>query len=154
MVVPRCIRAVFLNGIDSLVPFTRPTTAFVPVNQLSDNLSWTHGNHTFQFGTDLFLIRNNHLSYLNSFSDVQTNVVYLNTGGIANTNSPLDPHNNKIPGTNNYYPQVDSNFGPNYDNAIGIVMGIFSEGDGIYNYARNGTRASPGPGDQPPLRHQ
>jgi hypothetical protein len=130
---------IFLSGIDSLVPFGRPTTAFVPVNQLSDNLSWTHGNHTFQFGTDLFLIRNNHLSYLNSFSDVQTNVVYLNTGGIANTNSPLDPHNNKIPGTNNYYPKVDSNFGPNYDNAIGIAMGIFSEGDGIYNYARNGT---------------
>ena len=76
---------VFLNGIDSLVPFTRPTTAFVPVNQLSDSLSWTRGNHTFQFGTDLFLIRNNHISYLNSFSDVQTNVVYLNTGGIAYT---------------------------------------------------------------------
>ena len=94
----------------------------------------THGNHTFQFGTDLFLIRNNRLSYLNSFSDVQTNVVYLNTGGIANANSPLDPGN-----PINGYPAVDSNFGPNYDNAIGIAMGIFSEGDGIYNYARNGT---------------
>ncbi len=123
---------IFLSGIDSLVPFTRPTTAFVPVNQLSDNLSWTHGNHTFQFGTDLFLIRNNHLSYLNSFSDVQTNVVYLNTGGIANDNSPLDP-------VNHGYPQVDSNFGPNYDDAAGIALGIFSEGDGIYNYARDGS---------------
>ncbi|HME36813.1 MAG TPA: carboxypeptidase-like regulatory domain-containing protein [Candidatus Sulfotelmatobacter sp.] len=123
---------VFMNGIDSLVPFTRPTTAFVPVNQLSDSLNWTRGNHTFQFGTDLFLIRNNHISYLNSFSDVQTNVVYLNTGGIANDNSPLDP------GLNGF-PQVDHNFGPNYDNAIAIAMGIFAEGDGIYNYARNGT---------------
>ena len=74
---------VFMNGIDSLVPFTRPTTAFVPANQFSESLSWTRGNHTFQFGTDLFLIRDNHSSYLNSFSDVQTNVVYLNTGGIA-----------------------------------------------------------------------
>ena len=64
-----------------------------PSNQFSDSLSWTRGNHTFQFGTDLFLIRNNHISYLNSFSDVQTNVVYLNTGGIANDNSPLDPGN-------------------------------------------------------------
>ncbi|HEX4782777.1 MAG TPA: carboxypeptidase regulatory-like domain-containing protein, partial [Candidatus Sulfotelmatobacter sp.] len=32
---------VFLSGIDSLVPFTRPTTAFVPNNQFSDSLSWT-----------------------------------------------------------------------------------------------------------------
>ena len=123
---------VFLNGIDNLVPFTRPTTAFVPVNQLSDSLSWTRGNHSFQFGTDLFLIRSNHISYLNSFSDVQTNVVYLNTGGIANDNSPLDPGNKG-------YPKVDHNFGPNYDSAIGIVMGILAEGDGIYNFARNGT---------------
>ena len=123
---------VFMNGIDSLVPFTRPTTAFVPVNQISDSLSWTRGNHTFQFGTDLFFIRNNHISYLNSFSDVQTNVVYLNTGGIANDNSPLDPGQNG-------FPKVDSNFGPNYDNAIGIAMGIFAEGDGIYNYARDGS---------------
>ena len=125
---------VFMNGIDSLVPFTRPTTAFVPVNQLSDSLSWTRGNHTFQFGTDLFLIRNNHISYLNSFSDVQTNVVYLNTGGIAypGSPSPLDP-------ANNGYPAVDQNFGPNYDSAIGIVMGILAEGDGIYNFARNGS---------------
>ena len=125
---------VFLNGIDSLVPFTRPTTAFVPVNQFSDSLSWTRGNHTFQFGTDLFLIRNNHISYDNSFSDVQTNVVYLDTGGIANDNSPLDPGNPK-----NGYPAVDSNFGPNYDSATAIVMGILAEGDGIYNYARNGS---------------
>jgi hypothetical protein len=126
--------AVLMNGIDSLVPFTRPTTAFVPINQFSDSLSWTRGNHTFQFGTDLFLIRDNHLSYLNSFSDVQTNVVYLNTGGIANDNSPLDPGNPA-----NGYPKVDSNFGPNYDNATAIVMGIFAEGDGIYNYAHNGS---------------
>ncbi len=124
--------AVLMNGIDSLVPFTRPTTAFVPVNQFSDSLSWTRGNHTFQFGTDFFLIRDNHISYLNSFSDVQTNVVYLNTGGIANDNSPLDPGSNG-------YPKVDSNFGPNYDSATGIVMGIFAEGDGIYNYAHNGS---------------
>ena len=123
---------VFLNGIDNLVPFTRPTTAFVPVNQLSDSLSWTRGNHSLQFGTDLFLIRSNHISYLNSFSDVQTNVVYLNTGGIANDNSPLDPGQRG-------YPKVDPNFGPNYDSATGIVMGILAEGDGIYNFARNGT---------------
>ena len=125
---------VFLNGIDNLVPFTRPTTAFVPVNQLSDSLSWTRGNHSLQFGTDLFLIRSNHISYLNSFSDVQTNVVYLNTGGIANDNSPLDPGS-----AANGYPKVDHNFGPNYDSATGIVMGILAEGDGIYNFARNGT---------------
>src|SRR3984893_12046132 len=128
---------VLLNGIDNIVPFTRSTIFFVPVHQFTDSLSWTRRNHTFQFGTDLFLIRNNHTSYLNSFSDVQTNAVYLNTGGIAGTFSPLDP-------ANKAKPAVDGNFGPNYDSAATIVMGIFPEGDGHYNFARNGTALDQG----------
>jgi len=129
--------AVLLNGIDNIVPFTRSTTFFVPSNQLTDSVNWTRKNHTFEFGTDLFLIRNNHLSYANSFSDVQTNAVYLNTGGIANTPSPLDP-------ANNGFPAVDSNFGPNYDSAATILLGIFPEGDGIYNFSRNGNTVPQG----------
>jgi hypothetical protein len=129
--------AVLLDGIDSITPFTRSTIFFVPTNQFTDNLNWTHKNHTFQFGGDLFLIRNNHTSYANSFSDVRTNAVYLNTGGIAGTSSPLDPGNNG-------YPAVDGNFGPNYDSAATIVMGIFPEGDGHYNFARSGSAVAQG----------
>jgi len=125
---------VFLDGIDNLVPFTRSTIAIVPVHQFTESLNWTRKNHTFEFGGDLFLIRNNHTSYANSFSDVRTNAVYLNTGGIAFTGSPspLDP-------ANKGYPAVNSNFGPNYDSAATIVMGILPEGDGIYNFARDGS---------------
>jgi hypothetical protein len=123
---------VFLDGLTDLVPFTRSTIAFVPTNQFSDNLNWTWRNHTFQFGGDVLLIRNNRSSYLDSYSDVHTNPVYLNTGGIANTPSPLDPGNNG-------YPTVDPSFGPNYDVAAAIVVGFFAEGDGKYNFARNGS---------------
>jgi Carboxypeptidase regulatory-like domain len=129
--------AVELTGLDNLVPFSRSTTYFVPSNQLTDSLNWTRKNHTFEFGVDLFLIHNNSTSYAESFSDVQTNPVYLNTGGIANTNSQLDP-------ANNGYPAVDSNFGPNYDEAAGILVGIFAEGDGIYNYSRSGAPLAQG----------
>lgn len=129
--------AVLLDGIDSIVPFTRSTISFVPVHQFTEGLNWTRKNHTFEFGTDLFFIRTNHTSYLNSFSDVRTNAVYLNTGGIAGTSSPLDPFNNG-------YPAVDGNFGPNYDSATTIVMGIFPEGDGHYNFARNGSALAQG----------
>lgn len=128
---------VLLNGLTDLTPFTRSTTRFVPVNQLSDTLNWTRGNHTLQFGTDIFLIRNNSSSTANSFSDMQTNPVYLNTGGIAGTSSPLDPGNNG-------FPAVDSNFGSNYDTAIAVDMGIFAEGDGIYNFNRTGTAFAQG----------
>ncbi len=128
---------IFLSGLSDLTPFTRSTIYFVPTNEFGDNLNWTRGNHTLQFGGDFLIIRNNHTSYANSFSDVQTNPVYLNTGGIANTPSPLDP-------ANHGYPSVDPSFGPNYDGAAGILLGIFAEGDGIYNFARDGTALSQG----------
>jgi hypothetical protein len=130
-----------LTGLDNLVNFAksdRATTSFVPINQLSDSLNWTRKNHTFEFGTDLFIIRNNRSSYADSFSDVRTNAVYLNTGGIANTSSPLDPANNINPATGKAYPSVDPSFGPNYDSATTILLGILPEGDGIYNYAHSG----------------
>jgi len=137
---------VFLNGLTDLTPFTRSVIYFVPVNQFTDNLNWTRKNHTFSFGGEFFLIRNNHTSYQNSFSDVQTNPVYLNTGGIANTTSPLNPGNNpsgsgpcnSMTGVG-CFPSVDPSFGPNYDQAAAILLGIFAEGDGIYNFSRSGT---------------
>src|SRR5580704_5646941 len=129
--------AILLSGLDNLVPFSRSITYFVPSNQLTDSLNWTRKNHSFEFGGDLFLIRNQSSSYGESFSDVQTNPVYLNTGGIANTPSPLDPGNNG-------YPAVNSNFGPNYDQATAILLGIFAEGDGIYNFNRSGAALAQG----------
>jgi hypothetical protein len=126
-----------LTNLDSLVPFTRSIITFVPSNQFSENLKWTRKNHTFEFGGDFFVIRNNSTSYATSFSDVRTNPVYLNTGGIANTPSPLDPFTNG-------YPAVDSNFGPNYDAAAAILLGIFAEGDGKYNFTRSGTALAQG----------
>ncbi len=128
-----------LDNIDSITPFTRSTIYFVPVNQFSDSLNWSKGNHTLQFGTDIFLIHDDRTSYADSFSDAQTNVVYLNTVGIseAGNHSPLNP-------ANNGYPSVDPNFAASYDNAAAILVGILAEGDGIYNFARNGTALAQG----------
>jgi Carboxypeptidase regulatory-like domain len=128
---------VFLNDVTDFVPFTRTTIYFVPVNQLSDKLSWTRGNHALQFGTDLFIIRNNRSSNADSYSDVQSNVVYLDTAGLSEGGaespnpSPLNPYNNG-------YPAVDPTFAANYDSATEMLLGIFAEGDGIYNFNRSG----------------
>jgi hypothetical protein len=143
---------VFLNGLSDLYPFTRSTTFFVPVNQLTDTLNWTRKNHTLEFGADFFIIRNDRSSLDDSFSDVQTNPVYLNTGGISTplgNPSPLNPPNNAISGGqcnagDVCYPTVDQNFGPNYDGSVAILLGIFAEGDGIYNFNHSGTALAQG----------
>jgi len=138
--------AVLLNGIDNLVPFTRSTTFFVPINQFTDTLNWTRKNHTFEFGADFFIIRDDRSSLDDSFSDVQTNPVYLNTGGISGPSnpSPLNPPNNTNPSTGQPYAVVDQNFAPNYDQAVAILLGIFAEGDGVYNHNRSGTALAQG----------
>ncbi|HKS80429.1 MAG TPA: carboxypeptidase-like regulatory domain-containing protein [Candidatus Acidoferrales bacterium] len=130
---------VLLNDVNSLTPFTRSTIFFVPVHQISDTLTKTHGNHTMTFGTDLFLIRNNRASDANSFSDVQSNVVYVNTAGYSEPNnpSPLNP-------ANNGYPTVDPSFAANYDSAVQMLLGIFGEGDGVYNFDRSGNALNQG----------
>jgi len=138
---------VFLSGLSDLYPFTRSKTFFVPVNQFTDTLNWTRKNHTFEFGADFFIIRNDRSSLEDSFSDVQTNPVYLNTGGISTplgNPSPLNPSNNTNPSTGQPYAVVDQNFGPNYDGAVAILLGIFAEGDGIYNFNHNGSALAQG----------
>ncbi len=39
---------------------------------------------------------------------------------------------------------MDPNFGPNYDGAAAILLGIFAEGDGIYNFDHNGNALAQG----------
>lgn len=123
--------AVYLNGLTDLIPFTRSTSYIVPVNNLIDNYSWTWGSHLFQFGANMDFVRDNRVSYAQSFNDAQTNVVYLDTAGIAGTSNPMAPENNG-------YPAVASSFRSAYDSPLAIVMGFLPEGDGIYNFTRSG----------------
>ena len=133
--------AIYLNGVSDFYPFTRSTSFIVPVNQLSDSLSWVRGNHTLSFGTDLFIIRDNRTSYAKSFSDASMNLAYFNTTGIvcaSNQSSPLNP-------ANNGFPAVDYNFAcSGYDPATILEYGILPEGDGYYNYTHTGAALAQG----------
>ncbi len=133
--------AIDLSSIDNLYPFTRSTSFIVPVNELSDTLNWIRGNHALSFGTDLFITRDNRLSYAKSFSDARMNLAYLNTTGIvctSNLSSPLNP-------ANNGFPAVDSDFAcSGYDPATILEYGILPQGDGFYNYTSSGQALAQG----------
>jgi hypothetical protein len=45
----------------------RPLSRVVPVHEVNDDLSWTHGKHTFQFGGALYLVRNSNTNESLSF---------------------------------------------------------------------------------------
>jgi hypothetical protein len=116
-----------------------------PINSFWDDLTKTHGKHSFQVGFNISRIRNPTSSSTSSFSSGYMNSQWLNTSGLAGrTSSPLDPGSNG-------YPAVDvSGFGTNYDNAVTALFGMDVEVNAQYNYARNGT---PLPQGAPVVRH-
>ena len=109
---------------------TRTNSFQFPVHNIADDLSWTRGNHTLTFGTNILLIHNGSLSQSNSFSDGIANAAWLNTGGFANRGSPFNP-------SQNGFPQVDSGFNNGYDFPLIGMLGMVTEVDAQYNFHVN-----------------
>jgi hypothetical protein len=98
----------------------------VPVHNFVDDMSWTKGKHTIQFGTNWRIIHNNRQSNADNISTAQTNLYWMNPSFISNHNVSLDPG---LEGAQNggSFPLVDTNFGTSYDFAAMDVAGILSE---------------------------
>lgn len=132
---------IYLRGLnDQGGAITRSEQYQRPIHNISDDLSWTRGKHTWQFGGVITFIRDATARTGNSFSDGSVNSAWLNTGGISNsTKNPLNPAYT-VGGVPQYnLPGVSGTFGLNYDFSIADMIGFVSEGDAFYNYTKNGT---------------
>lgn len=112
---------------------TRSSSFQRPINNFTDDLSWVHGKHTWQFGVQLAFLRNPESNLNNSFSAGFANQDWMLNSGISQpTNSdPLNPLNNGLP-------EVDSSFVSNYDSSITGLLGMITLGNAVYNYDRAG----------------
>jgi hypothetical protein len=117
---------------NSTLAFVYGRAYVTPVNNFVDDISWTKGTHTIQFGTNVRFIRNPRTSFLNSFPNGVTNSSGLDTAGIAGTKSPLDPGNNG-------FPSVNTDFKLNYNYPLMAMMGLVSQLDATYNFDKAGT---------------
>ena len=71
---------------------TRSRDFQMPIHNFVDDLSWSKGTHSLQFGANIATLRNPRKSYLGSFSGAYTNASWLDTAGFANQpGSPFDP---------------------------------------------------------------
>ncbi len=131
-----------IRGIDQGINYSSQFQR--PINSFWDDLTWTHGKHSWQFGFQASLIRNPSSSTTGSFSYGYMNAQWLNTSGLAGRSSPLNPDTYG-------YPTVDFNgFGTNYDNAVTALFGMDVEVNGVYNYQRDGSALAQG---APVVRH-
>jgi Carboxypeptidase regulatory-like domain len=127
---------IFFRGLNDFAApssdaITRSQSYQTPVNNFVDDVSWTRGKHNFGFGVNVRFIRNPRSNFLNSFSSGTTNASGLDTAGLANTSSPLDPANNGLPA-------VDEGFDNSYDYPLMTMMGIVSEVDATFNFDKTG----------------
>ena len=121
----------FANLSDQ-VSFLRTVNVSVPVNQLVDDLTWTRGKHTLQFGGNWRIINNNRLSNEENFLNGSTHPDWLAYGGIAGTFQDLDPEAGSV------LPAVDPSFAFSYDAAMSDVTGILGSMSAWYNQSKSG----------------
>ncbi|MFZ0771151.1 MAG: carboxypeptidase-like regulatory domain-containing protein [Candidatus Sulfotelmatobacter sp.] len=119
----------FINfrGLDDTQAFASQTILTnVPVHNFVDDVSWTRGKHTIQYGTNWRFIHNNRQSNADNVSFGQTNLYWMNPSFIANEGVSLDP-SLMDSAAGGPYPDVDTNFGTSYSFAAMDVAGIVSE---------------------------
>ncbi|MGA7906214.1 MAG: hypothetical protein WCA16_02315, partial [Candidatus Sulfotelmatobacter sp.] len=108
------------------------------VQNLVDDVSWSKGKHTIQFGTNLRFIRSPRNNFINSFPNGVTNVSALDTAGFANTPSPFSPGNQSSAATKNL-PAVDNAFNNQYDYPTIAMLGMVTEYNAFFNFDKTGT---------------
>jgi len=116
---------------NSSLAVVRSNVFQTPVHNFVDDLTWTKGRHTLQFGTNVRLIRNPRSNFINSFPDGVTNASALDTAGLANKDNPLNP-------ALNGFPAVDEGFDNSYDFPLLTMMGLITQLDASYNFTRDG----------------
>ncbi|MGD0989051.1 MAG: TonB-dependent receptor [Candidatus Sulfotelmatobacter sp.] len=121
-----------LAGLESPTAYTRSSSFIIPVNNLVDNMSWTEGVHSLQFGTNLRFIDDQQISTQNSYPSASGVIGWLHPGTIAGGDVPLDPEYSG-------YPTVSNNSQSYYNDAISDVVGLLTQGNAIYNYTKTGT---------------
>lgn len=129
----------YLQALDQGITYS---SAFQrPIQNFTDDLSWVHGNHTWEFGFQFSFLRNPESNSNDSFSIGQANPDWLLNSGLSGpaNPSPLNPSNSA-----NGYPQVDSSFVSNYDYSMTSLLGMITLGDAVYNYDREGNPLQPG----------
>jgi hypothetical protein len=104
-------------GMSTLEAETRDTSINIPVQNLVDDVTWTHGRHTISFGGQYRLIHNQSLSNALSYGSGVTNSYALVNGGVVGTGSSLDP-------TAFGFPSVDPSFSGSYNYSITNLVGL------------------------------
>ncbi len=133
------------RGLDNLTAQTPSTHTRVPVNNFADDVTWTKGAHTMQFGGNLRIINNIRDSNSTSFFTAQTDSFWLLGSCISTCGTPVS-----LNPANFGFPAVDASFSTSYDYAVTALAGLITTVGSNYNLTRT---LAPLPEASPVSRH-
>ncbi|HQR37231.1 MAG TPA: carboxypeptidase regulatory-like domain-containing protein [Blastocatellia bacterium] len=113
------------RGLDTLAAYTYSSSKIVPTHNIADDVTWTHGNHTVNFGANIRFIRFNSNSFDNSFPYTRSNTSWL--AGTGQELVPSDP----LPG-------LASDFEVAYLDAMVASLGLLDYVFVQYSYDKTG----------------
>jgi hypothetical protein len=119
-----------LNGFDNLSRDT--ANRRTPTHDFRDDVTWTHGKHTFGFGGEVRFIRNEKLGNLLSYPEYTINPSWLPDGGDSVT--PGKGNCNR-PGCSAVPANNDSN---NFKDWFTLLLGPVTEVTANYNFNSKG----------------
>jgi hypothetical protein len=133
-------RLAFTNGGDSTansinfrfvfqpLNFSRSLSRVTPVHNFTDDLSWTLGNHSAQFGTNFRVIRNRRVDFVSSFDDAVVNPSFYDQSGRV-LDRPITAAGFTIA----------TGQRSNVQNAVASAIGRFSQYTGSFNFNLDGS---------------
>jgi hypothetical protein len=113
--------------------FNRTFSRRTPVQNIADDVSWVRGNHSFQFGANVRLIKNNRVSFANAYDTAVTNPSFY-AGGAGTILSDM---------VHTFSPIADG-FESTVQNAVTALIGRYSQYTARFTFDHSGALQSLG----------
>jgi hypothetical protein len=107
--------------------FVRTLNRTTPVQNFTDDLSWTSGNHSMSFGTNIRLISNKRSSFANAYDNAITNPSFYIGGG------------GSLSSLVNSFSPIGAGFSSAVQNAATALIGRFSQYSALFTFNNDGT---------------
>jgi hypothetical protein len=118
-------------------------TRVTPVHNFTDDLSWIHGSHAFQFGANIRKINNARVSFANAFDNAITNPsFYLGAGDHVSNQFQNYLTANHLPGDTTAGQSLNSI--AEVQNAGTAAVGRFSQYTANFTFAKEGSLLNAG----------